>query len=328
MLSDPQKSVLLLSGALQEDSQDSNLVYLDTTEEIVLDGTNSSSGHCNKSEHVIKGAIGSSGGLIKGRIPFLCGGMRDINITASNDCYVMDNMKPVNFLSKERAYAASVLVNEDRHLWILGCWNRNKYIFKSTEIVSPDDEPIHGPTMPLELVNHCALKLDENTVLVNGGLNSLKPKMAEKRTFEYSFHHGKWSQGPSLNQVHWGHVCGTIVNTADGYKTHLVIGGVDSQTVELMNRKPETETKWIVVKEQQPRKISYPMGVAIDKTFYLFGGRQDLDPIIGATNESWSMECFGTNCTWSQLDHVIMRTPRHGGLALAIPESLSGCDFL
>jgi hypothetical protein len=66
------------------------------------------------------------------------------------------------------AGAASVLIDEKR-LWVTG-GESNEGCIQSTEIlISNQSEWMEGPALPECLIEHCMVKLDNDTILITGG---------------------------------------------------------------------------------------------------------------------------------------------------------------
>ena len=64
--------------------------------------------------------------------------------------------------------AASVLIDDNR-LWVTGGESSTGCVATTEILVANDSKWIPGPDLPECLVEHCMVKLDNNTILITGG---------------------------------------------------------------------------------------------------------------------------------------------------------------
>ena len=109
---------------------------------------------------------GAIGGLLDG-IPIICGGT---NLAyTSNKCYKIESKKSNEFveMSTTRSNAAGVVINGST-LWITGGKDHNANVFSSTEFIQ-ENETMPGPKLPIPLVGHTMVNIDNDLTMVIGG---------------------------------------------------------------------------------------------------------------------------------------------------------------
>ena len=159
---------------------------------------------------------GAVGGLLLGHTPILCGGL---NATDKDDpipsdkCVhlVMPSTMTLPNLQTARVFAASAVLANETTLWVTGGYTsdqENKPL-DSTELIDiergTNDE---GPKLPMPLLFHCLVQLNNDQVLLVGGMNDQKE--AEDDTYLFDYPSRTWKGGPPLKHARYGHGCGSF----------------------------------------------------------------------------------------------------------------------
>ena len=115
---------------------------------------------------------GAIGGLLDG-IPIICGGT---NLAyTSNKCYKITSKKSYQnvTMSTLRSNAAGVVINGST-LWITGGKDHNANALLSSEFIYLNGTK-EGPKLPIPLVGHTMINIDNDlTIVMGGGLTGLK----------------------------------------------------------------------------------------------------------------------------------------------------------
>ena len=150
---------------------------------------------------------GAVGGLLLGHTPILCGGL---NATDKDDpipsdkCVhlVMPSTMTLPNLQTARVFAASAVLANETTLWVTRGYTsdqENKPL-DSTELIDiergTNDE---GPTLPMPLLFHCLVQLNNDQVLLVGGMNDQKE--AEDDTYLFDYPSRTWKGGPPLKHA-------------------------------------------------------------------------------------------------------------------------------
>ena len=115
---------------------------------------------------------GAIGGLLEGK-PIICGGTA--SAYTSNKCYKMTSKQSYQFaiMSTVRSHAAGVVIN-DSTLWITGGKDHNANALSSSEFIQLNGT-MPGPELPIPLVGHTMVNIDNDlTMVIGGGLTGLK----------------------------------------------------------------------------------------------------------------------------------------------------------
>ena len=174
---------------------------------------------------------GSVGGLIQNDIPLICGGW---NITHNMKCYSIgakENLE-VNLIQR-RHYSGGIIINNN--LWITGGISP-----KTSEFILSNGTSIEGPKLPIDLLYHCATKINDSFVLLTGGADTMGQVLIVDA--EQNF---KMEKGPSLLTERHSHACGTFIHQEKLWV--VVVGGTNGydilNTTELWD--PSSDQGWI-----------------------------------------------------------------------------------
>ena len=182
---------------------------------------------CTNIEQFPVKLYGSSGGLIHGQTPFICGGRAEINgeWTYSNDCYHLTESgswakDQRATLTTARGWAGYGSVVLNNNLILTGGYNGNNR-FSSIEMLSPNTSAqTLSVQLPEGFYSHCQVPWDSETFFVIGGWTD------SRRRDESYFINVKTNQrtnGPSLNIARDSHACGEL--EVNGRTFIIVTGG-------------------------------------------------------------------------------------------------------
>ena len=119
----------------------------------------------------------ASGGILHGKYPVICGG----HFYTFDQCLVVGSPDLMVQLLTSRTDSASVVLHDK--LWITGGLSGSNDPIKSTEIIDLFNESKDHIDLPEPMYSHCLAKVDENHVLLNGGMTMYGPR---KSTYLYS----------------------------------------------------------------------------------------------------------------------------------------------
>ena len=191
---------------------------------------------------------GATGGFLNKKF-ITCGGDdRDEGFT--DKCYKLGSEIPFATMMVKRYTAASIIL-EDEKLWILGGIrddNTHSGRLSSTEYIFSDGRNEEGPPMPIALVSHAMVKINQSTSFLVGGVTS---QGISKRTWYYD---KKWIDGPDLLQFRSAFSVGIIRDSVTDHVYVVRTGGTDgsyylANDVEILDLQ---ENKW------EPGKLLYP----------------------------------------------------------------------
>ncbi len=173
-----------------------------------------------------RGAVGAVDG---GTAPLSCGGGRGTRDSTTNKCFKYD--------PKSRAWKLSGLMMVERRntgysvhpdlglVITAGDGNRGK-THASAEATQDGKHFKALPSLPVKMAHHCQVTLDDNSIVVSGGLASRKNintvlllDIAER----------KWKPLPGLKTARHGHGCG-VLRVAGQPRKLFIAGGSSTRT--------------------------------------------------------------------------------------------------
>jgi hypothetical protein len=175
---------------------------------------------------------GASGGLLTNNNALLICGFDDcFSIGINSNPH---GIKKTATLTQPRYFASSVVLNSTT-LWLTGGLLGSGYT-KSTEFVQLTGTT-PGPDLPLEVLDHCLVSLNDTTVILIGG--QLQSGIYSKATWFYNTDHKTWTDGPSLILGRSSHSCALFKSPQHGHTdTVIVTGGYNGTALastELLN---------------------------------------------------------------------------------------------
>jgi hypothetical protein len=174
-------------------------------------------------EYPIDEVYGASAGLLTNNNALICGGYSDGTWEFLDDCFAINEneLTATAKLLQSRSNAASVVL-KGTTLWLTGGYLEGIGPTKSTEFVELTNTT-PGPDLPLAVLNHCLVSLNETTVLLIGG--NLADNTVSKATFFYNSDHQTWTEGPSLINGRYYHSCALLKNTLLGHTDIVIVTG-------------------------------------------------------------------------------------------------------
>ena len=114
-----------------------------------------------------KAVQGAIGGFIANQF-IICGGYID-GEDVIKECYNIGTTNTTlhGNMKKKRFHAASIVLAD--RLWILGGRDGNSNFLKSTEYILHDGRQEDGPDMPIGLVQHAFIQINETSFMLVGG---------------------------------------------------------------------------------------------------------------------------------------------------------------
>ena len=175
----------------------------------------------------------ATGGFI-GEDFVTCGGIDSTTgkIIRTEYCYKL-GIGAFAMMTTVRFRAASIVLEDEFALWVLGGIDRNYNTLSSTEIVYKDGRTERGPDMPLTLWGHKIVKINDTTSLLVGGYTG--SVITSKWTWYFN---GNWIRGPDLITERCRHSLGIVQDIITMEKYIVVAGGHDGGTdtsVEIMS---------------------------------------------------------------------------------------------
>ena len=174
----------------------------------------------------LKSMNGATGGFLENKF-ITCGGFGGELLQESfiNECYKIEtNVTSFHGNMKEkRHHAASIVMG--KKLWILGGEDENYDKLKTTEYISHDGKQEDGPDLPIGLMGHAVIQINEYNFMLVGGTNSDGFNSCTNKTWFYS--NGNWKDGPTLTNKRTDHSVGQIRDSITQDSYIVVSGGLD-----------------------------------------------------------------------------------------------------
>ena len=170
----------------------------------------------------------ATGGLLQ-NLPIVCGGF-DNNYLTSQDCVAIG--KPEMKMIEKRQGAASVALDHQRTLWIVGGDN-GRYELRSTELIKLGQPSVKGPELPFKISGHSMIQYNEKSIFIIGGYQN--GSFCSNKTWIVDPTNGfKIKEGPSLNNARNSHGCAKM--TVNGRIILVVAGGLGAlDSVEILD---------------------------------------------------------------------------------------------
>jgi hypothetical protein len=153
-------------------------------------------------------------------IALICGGYN-----VFDDCFaITDKTLQANVTLIQHRDAAASVVLDSTTLWLTGGFSDTGGT-KSTEFVQLTGTTT-GPDLPLEVVFHCLVSLNETTILLIGGLYMDGFHLTyTKDTFYYNIDDKTWTVGPSLITARYSHSCALFKSAKHGNTDTVIVTG-------------------------------------------------------------------------------------------------------
>lgn len=166
-----------------------------------------------------------TGGLGNGNNPIICGGYENNN----SACYTLENgiwklVEPLNEGRYLHAICKSPFQNDGSTLFVTGGKSDYSTYSKSPEVRNENGWETTTP-MPIEVIEHSAVKFNSTSVMVIGGRQGTSEVISDK-TYIFNSLDKLWTEGPLLKKSRYLHVSGMIrKNSKTQEKVIIVVGG-------------------------------------------------------------------------------------------------------
>ncbi len=264
-----------------------------------------------------------AGGLLN-QVPIICAGI------FSQDCYTVGQNEAVTSLLTERSYTAGLKLDEST-LWITGghTLNEGSPIYEklsTTELVSLNEETRLGPELPIHVWGHCIASLDENSVILAGGVSN--EHYSSSTTYIYNRLTSEWSEGPSMSVDRYLHQCATFKSEAHEGRSVVVAAGGYSIVNGMMSSAEifdplNPEQGWVPIVDLPRELAEYSMIVSTNGNGVIASGGISGRDRQGAIYE---LICTPSGCdSWTELEQKI-QNPRTNHVTMLIPDILTTCN--
>ena len=274
---------------------------------------------CDNFGNYTNEVFAASGGLLNGTYPLICGGAYSFG-----ECSILGSNMSV-YLKEKRSFAASVVFNNNS-LWITG--GEDPQPTGTSEFVTLADGNLYnyeGPRLPVNVLGHCMLALNETTFMLTGGGNSY-----EFETNTTLLMQEYWIEGPRLEIPRRVHACG-ILNAPNGTRYAVVSGGasvLSQQSVEFLDL-DRMELGWFPG-PYLPKPLYAHSMVATENSLVVIGGLEktngddDEDGVV--SKDLFELTCKeGGQCQWREMEQKL-QIGRSNMVAMMVPDHLTSCD--
>ena len=251
------------------------------------------------------------GGVLENNIPIVCGGWSDNYKYAQSNCYIIGKEGIATTMSQPRFFGASAVISKDT-LWITG----GTLTEQSTDFIKFNQASEPGPDLPMKFLEHCMVKINENLVVLIGGIDN--QNQAQSLIVEVSKNFSM-SQGPSLIQGRYDFSCGLF--ELNGNPAVIVAGGYDgfnSISTEIWVQN-SSNNGWLVgPKLLEPcsgsSMITSPSGEGV----ILLGCREHKEAFYELNNSNGIL-------SWRKMKQQL-KYPRSDTVAMLVPDELVSCS--
>lgn len=286
---------------------------------------------CDDLGNHTKEVFAASGGMLNGTYPLVCGG-----VYGFKECSILGyDLDPV-YLKEDRSFASSVMVRFDNGyeiqdvLWITGGENpqptgTSEFVFMFNGTLNT----IEGPRLPVNVLGHCMIALNENTFMLIGGGNAyeydtnttfiIRPKDVKNNTTLNE----DWIEGPKLEIPRRVHACG-IVNVP-GTKYAVVSGGASTlsrQSVEFLDIN-DMQRGWFPGPYLPKPLLAHSM-VSTENSLVVIGGVDNFDE-DSVSKDLFELSCLESGCQWREMEPK-MKVGRSHMVAMMVPDDLTNCE--
>ena len=223
-----------------------------------------------------------------------------------------------------RTGAASVVANGT--LWVTG-GGTSREVFATTELVT-ENGSTQFSDIPIKLMYHCMVKINETHVLMMGGLQNNDGIISVfNTTYIFDFVTQEWQKGPDLNMERFMHGCGSF--NFDDSLVVIVAGGFsdDSEFDSIQDIEGYDSVEFLKISEfsqgwkygpKLPRKMQdFPILTSPNGQNVITVGGQDTK---GAVYSLFTLDCKVSldSCKWIELAQL--KEGRMSHLALWMPD--------
>ena len=314
-----QEKVLLTTGYRGS----TDIHYTKYSEVIDLQNEDSK---CNDLQDYALLLNGAYGGLFHDSLPIICGGST-VNLTVSDECYILGQQEPLVKMSQARSFGSAVMLNSSAMLITGGTFSLNED-FTKTDILTVEKDNFKASIVPgpeleptRKVYGNCIIKIDQDRILITGGLTSSGPmEYASDETFIVNVFSGQWTTGPKMNHPRGYHGCTKIYDNSKQEDIFVVVGGntgqdyVNLRSVEFLDA---SLTEWIEG-PALPIALEGHTILSNEDGVYAFGGYSQT-----FSNKIFHMEC-DIECKWTEMKQKL-KYPRDFMVGMFIPEEMTSC---
>lgn len=265
-------------------------------------------------------------GILMNQLPIICAGI------FSQGCFTLGQNDPISNLLTQRSYTAGLKLDEFT-FWVTGghTLREGSFIYEklsSTELVSLNEETRLGPELPIHVWGHCIAALDENSVILAGGVSN--EHYSSSVTYIYNRLTGEWSEGPSMTIDRYLHQCASfkseahegrnVVVAAGGYS---IINGMMSSAEIFDPMNPEQG--WVPIADLPRELAEFSMITSPNGNGVIASGG-----ISGRDRQGsiYELKCTESGCeAWTELEQKI-QNPRMNHVAVLVPDILTTCNSI
>ena len=292
---------------------------LTSTSEII-DLTNSKS-TCEDFGNYTKAIAAATGGLLNNTYPVICGGTYN-----ERECNTLGSLKLHTFLNQTKPFPSSIMVAPNT-LWLTGSIDEYSMDFIGTsEYVKLTDDALvsfEGPKLPLDVLGHCMVALNESTFMMIGGGND--DVYDTNATFMIHQDSDIWIEGPSMEIPRRVFGCGALKVAEAGIHYAVVSGGttiLSGQSVEFLDLN-DMDKGWFPG-PYLPIPLHAHSMVATENSLVAIGG---VTTDGTTTNDLFELTCSETGCKWKEMEQKL-KIGRSNFVAMMVPDSLTNCEDL
>ena len=295
-------------------------VILPTSEIIDLANNSTKCKPWSQLEIPVRGAVG---GFIDDGI-LICGGSTDAKNSRllTNQCqHIKPHQSVITSTNISHPSIASSSIVYDNSLFISGGYNPyNPTNYDISEYISLTERQI-GPTLPYGVADHCMIHLDDDIILLTGGI--LKENSTSlKHTWYFSIKNESWTPGPEMNEPRNWHACSSFVLNNTVYP---IVAGSES------NSTTRKSVEFLDLSSDSPHWIAGPELDFLHSDVFTVGHHlvtngETLFYISTTDNMFFQLECETIKeCKWIQLlrelEHI-----RIAAIVALIPDDLTDCS--
>ena len=272
------------------------------------------------------------GGFLGNAGMLMCGGQRENNVITDN-CYLItsDNvLQTSHSLSKPLMASAGAIINNT--LYVTGGYSQIEDAhINGTEFVSLVEGSRPGPMLPINVADHCLIKIDDESLLLTGGSHVIgRDHVKLKDTWFFSLSNASWTKGPDMLEARQKHACGSMTLKVDGHQILVVAGDfIEGQ----QNPRLIDSIEFLDLSQEFPEWINGPITLPINNSNVEVGlGHQIVSNdeylyyINTYQNLFYQLECGHVNaCNWTKLE-MGLDYHRTSAIVSLVPNEFVDCS--
>ena len=252
------------------------------------------------------GVFGAVGTLIQNKM-IICGGSSS-EIDAITNCYVLEPYRVTEINGLQIGSFSSGYSSFNDSLFVAGGY-RNSRLTRTEYITEMDRK--NGPEIPIEAEGQCIIQINENEILLTGGLTN---NGTINKTWFYNHQTEKWTNGPDTIESKSFHACGKF--KIDGIMVLVLAGGTYITSVEFLVL---NDQNWIPGPSLPFYPTDYSRIVVNENQLYFIDTFQNMILTLDCPTDLFS-------CNWKEMEQKL-EYPRKYAIVSLIPDSLASCSF-